>query len=357
MKLLIPLSLSFILALSSCNDKITDPMENNLGDIACVVPIETIKTSLTQKAIDPRVAHLLYREYTIAHPEILKNSDLIQDSGYFNHIEDRLMDFYPTIAYAGFLEDCQEEIDRLAEYFPDDFDNTVDTDAIDTVLSLSVATMMLGFDQADSTLWNAYDTLAAQWPNSPATMSDILNIHPDSQSFKTSAVNPWIVVGAAAGYTLYSATIALWSGNKARNKAEDEYGSPTSDNFCDVARHVYWNMLMRRYTTKGTAAFYAWMYEELHPNACSAHQMDFHNNFIGRNSKYSTFRDKNNTGLYAYNVWFENVVDYVDISSNGIDVRGSWVDATDPSTELMTCEQMKEDHRDNISNTTYIYFR
>ena len=40
-------------------------------------------------------------------------------------------------------------------------------------------------------------------------------------------------------------------------------------------------------------------------------QKDFHNNYVGRVSKYSLFRDKQNTKRWQWKKWCENVRTFV----------------------------------------------
>ena len=82
--------------------------------------------------------------------------------------------------------------------------------------------------------------------------------------------------------------------------------------------------------------------------------MDFHNNYVGRVSKYSVFRDKPNTKKWQWKKWCENVRTFVNDSNNAVYVgNGRWWDNLN-ELETKTCKQIRKD-RNTISDYKYIH--
>jgi len=137
-------------------------------------------------------------------------------------------------------------------------------------------------------------------------------------------------------------------------KKQDYYGGYGTDNKSDAFRHITWNVLMRRYVGNTIAYLTAGANEVCGSNKCSSKQMDFHNNYVGRVSKYSVFRDKPNTKKWQWKKWCENVRTFVNDSNNAVYVgNGRWWDNLN-ELETKTCKQIRKD-RNTISDYKYIY--
>ena len=114
---------------------------------------------------------------------------------------------------------------------------------------------------------------------------------------------------------------------------------------------------MRRYTGITVAFVTSAANEFCGNNRCCSKQMDFHNNYVGRQSKYWTFRDITGTNPWAWKKWSANVYDYVQNSSNEYFVGGNiWVDNSSDS-EILECTQIKTYRKNIIPKYKYIYIK
>lgn len=58
--------------------------------------------------------------------------------------------------------------------------------------------------------------------------------------------------------------------------------------------------------------------------------MDYHNNNLGRDTKYNLFRGKWLADMHKWELWGTRVRDFVDNTNNGIKVN--WLETTDKET-------------------------
>ena len=85
-------------------------------------------------------------------------------------------------------------------------------------------------------------------------------------------------------------------------------------------KHICVSMLLRRYLSI-TKAFLIMdvVYEGItnqNDNARDTH-MDLHNNMVGRETKYWTFRGSYFGDMYDYNLWISRIYSFVQNSNNG----------------------------------------
>lgn len=306
------------------------------------------------------VIHVLHREFVISNPDVILTSELL-DSNYISHMENRLIQLYPNVAFIGMLNFTDGKLQPIINDLPSYID-TVDVIDMDTIPSLFSEKRELNMDSIESFEWQAFEALAQKYSSSPATLDEILET--DSTLFASSGktnIN-WCKIT----YAYYLSAIAtpwasfrVWqSGRRAERmeKKPDYYGSYGTDNKSDAFRHITWNVLMRRYVGNTIAYLTAGANEVCGSNKCSSKQMDFHNNYIGRVSKYSLFRDKQNTKRWQWKKWCENVRTFVNDSNNAVYVGdGRWWDNTNKS-ETKTCKQIRKD-RKTISDYKYIYLK
>jgi hypothetical protein len=80
--------------------------------------------------------------------------------------------------------------------------------------------------------------------------------------------------------------------------------------------------------------------------------MDFHNNSIGFNTMYDSFRGGFFKDLNNWEKWSENVRNYVNNPGNGVIMPGWDDESTEPTSNSDARNQTK-----NIPSNKYIYYR
>ena len=156
-------------------------------------------------------------------------------------------------------------------------------------------------------------------------------------------------VGVNLGIIGWKANRMLWAVDRAREKSQQFY--PTMgeiDTQRDAHRHIYWNVLMRRYV----GPFYAKQGADWHErnSTGAARVMDLHNNEIGRSHRYRWFRGHWLADKWKPDVWAERVRNFVDhVGVNG-EYIPEWATA-DPTTAEA------EARAACVPSTKYIYFR
>ena len=314
-------------------------------------------------AFDAQVIHVIHREYLISNPNKVLKSDLVGDTNYINHLENRLITMYPTEAYVGMIEDNDSVLFNLLSNAPTYVDTLEFTES-DTIPTLNMEADILAMDSTDSFLWNQYEDLASGFSTGhPATYEDIMNIN---QSGKTAGIFglvlkfPVASASAVVGVAWISWR-AIQCKNRAEDKAEEFYPNLYSgDTKRDAFRHITWQMLTRRYCGKTTAWILGGIKESslMSNNTCTAKQMDLHNNLIGRAKKYSDFRDFWGTSPWQWKKWCTNIKNYINApTTNAIHVEGDWTEQTGNTTYdiIETCTNIETDRKSVFNKYKYIY--
>jgi hypothetical protein len=304
-------------------------------------------------AFPASVIHVLHREYVLDNPELELTSELM-DEAYVSHMENRLQELYPGEAYTGMLEYTDDilssVISNLGSYV-----DSVDAYDVDTIPNFWSEKNDMNLDSTESEDWVAFDALAAKFPEEPATLQEILSLDSTlSHSGKTqlngcqfayayvlsSYATPW------AAFRVYQ------SGERAKSQEKLHYNNINGvDTEGDAYRHIVWNMLMRRYVGNVIAWTTSGVNEICGNNSCSSRQMDFHNNYIGRVTKYELFRDRNNTGNWAWETWCNNAYTWVSNSNNNVDKSLVWRNSS--GAEILNCNQIQS-NRSTTSQYMYI---
>jgi hypothetical protein len=303
------------------------------------------------------VIHVIHREYILSHPGIVLKSELL-DPDYVNHMETRLIQMFPLTAFSGMMDSADYIINNVIASLPT-YTDSVEYIEADTIPNYFSEIQHMNLDSIEQLEWRMFDSLAVMYPSNPAELSQILELDSLLGSnkteinwckvyygmFLTSVTNPWVA-------------FRVWqSGKRANSREFHYYGGNYTDTKSDAYRHITWNMLMRRYTGITVAFVTSAANEFCGNNRCCSKQMDFHNNYVGRQSKYWTFRDITGTNPWAWKKWSANVYDYVQNSSNEYFVGGNiWVDNSSDS-EILECTQIKTYRKNIIPKYKYIYIK
>ncbi len=155
-------------------------------------------------------------------------------------------------------------------------------------------------------------------------------------------------VGVGLGIIGWKANRMVWAVDRARAKSLEFYPSLEYDNTRrDAHRHIYWNVLMRRYV----GPFYSKLGADWHErNSVGAPRvMDLHNNEIGRSHRYVSFRGHWLSDKWKPDVWAVRVRNFVDQAHVNGEYIPEWATATPTTAEA-------EARAACVSPTKYIYF-
>lgn len=135
--------------------------------------------------------------------------------------------------------------------------------------------------------------------------------------------NPYIVVGfslgVAAGWKYFRAKQAE---RRAIRQSSAFYPSQhETDTQRDAHRHISVSLMLRRFVGADLAK-YATDWHERNSSG-PAHVMDLHNNDIGREHRYKSFRGRRILDRWDYKLWTSNIFVYIDDeAANGVLVTG-----------------------------------
>ena len=309
----------------------------------------------------PAVAiHVLEREYAI-HSN--KPNSRISGLSLDEYIEKRLLELYPDIAYEGMIEKSRTEIERLTKEYEVYLEELAAYEASIGIISSPVdeyvpfttlenEIALTNMTQSEISLYKELEALASSdRPVDLETLNSVIN-----------RPNGRVAGGVISTAALLFAPIPLiaWrviqSKDRAEQRAEQFFpGLTGSGGKGDAFRHIFVSMHLRRYLTRPAA----WaimggveLYRDIDgSNTPRDRTMDIHNNSIGFNTMYDSFRGGFFKDLNNWEKWSENVRNYVNNPGNGVKVQGWDNSNTKPATNSDAREQTK-----NIPSNKYIYY-
>jgi hypothetical protein len=328
----------------------------------------------TTTPIYPAVAvYIVYREYLHHHPSITRLS--MDDPAYQAYMERRLRQLYPTRGYSGMMRDAVREARRNREAW----DAYERASAFSTLSTTSEEFCAAGEPCDPGTDTPAPVDLDPSWvgqqefPVPPDEELPTLAAEVDSMQMEPEEVQEmYYYESLATGtYSLYSVTsagpssgaqtqpsrddlirmaaggsapgevhaeiapvgvvalvglgIAAWKAyrvhqakNRAIQRSDQFYPSlPYSDSRRDAHRHIFLNVQLRRYVGGAVAKQITDWYESQENNAPAGRWMDYHNNDIGRDVKYNSFRGHWLWDRWDWKEWAEKVRNYINHEENG----------------------------------------
>jgi hypothetical protein len=366
-----------------------------------VVPVAvgpTLWKSATRVAVEyrtptyPAIAvYIVYREYVNQHPSIRHLS--ADDKEYQKYMEKRLRELYPKKGYSGMMRDAVAEHRRnvavlrtsmtvasdesppdalvcgghgepnqpAPSYDPDPSGNGEQEFPVDETI---VPTVQEEIDSLQATPAEAdglryYETLAltegdyrlaSKTPE--LTRDDLIRAAAAGRSPDGVGVQAVpLVVSIPLGIAVFFAPRIAFSWWRAVDAAENHYPNlETRDTRRDAFRHTYLSVMLRRYCTSAIAKVVTDLNEDFGDNNPAASKyMDLHNNDLGREVKYSRFRDRRFWGRWSWGVWSHRVRDYIDLGNNGVFI-GGWGIAAPTNEQARAGEALVPDEK-------YIYFK
>jgi hypothetical protein len=323
----------------------------------------------TLPAYPAEALYLIQREYeTFMDSSSLKSRTIyygtscisIDSLSLYQYTEIRLLTLYPETAYEGMVNDMIEEATSASQAYNEYLENLsiwelsqdIDNgypDENDEINSIDDLIDVMDITSEEETYIESFDLLARD--SNYATIEDINNLigtnTPEGCSEK-AFLGPFLYAAALTPLAdTYSVATILVCRKRALDK-QIEYYDP-NDIKGDAFRHVYVNMLLRRYLTEVAAWFIMDVFwENYSQNAPRDKYMDLHNNYVGRHSKYALFRGDWANDMYDWGLWGQRVRGYIfNASSNGS--LKTWTTSTPTSTI--------KSEESNTSKSRYIYYQ
>lgn len=148
-----------------------------------------------------------------------------------------------------------------------------------------------------------------------------------------------VAVGIVGGYVYWRAS---QSAGRAYGRAELYYGNLTGDDDNrDAFRHMYVNVLLRRYITGVLGKL---IMDHRERNSTPREKaMDLHNNDIGRSVRYEHFRARRWLDRWNWEKWGERVRDYTNSPSNREFIPSWAIDPGPTASEAQARERLVPD--------------
>lgn len=187
--------------------------------------------------------------------------------------------------------------------------------------------IILNMNANETSMLESMNNLARM--RSFATLNDILNTSGKTQTIsRRFDASIFGMIAIMLGSYIYER--ALLCEQRAITMTLTYYGETDSNGTIilnsstdgDAFKHIFVNVMLRRYLTQPLAYLIMDVYYEYaNPNHPCDTYMDWHNNYVGRKTKYSTFRVGND-----WENWGVNVKNYINNISNG--VYKNWTSST-----------------------------
>lgn len=361
-------------------------------------PLATPRSEMQAPSYPAIAVYIVYREYVIQNPGLRRLDP--DDARYQRYMEKRLRELYPQRGYAGMMKDavaefrayrqrwnehaarsgvqigvqacesvmsiastggCEGEVTEPSPPFPEYEDDpswadqqefVVDEAALPT-LPEEADTLQLTADENE--LLHHYEDLAVgnEIHISGAdglTRDDLIRLAAAGGTPGESGAQfwgPWITV--PLGIAAYFGPRILFARLRAEHASASYYPDLNpGDTRRDAFRHVYVNVMLRRYCS-GPIAKLVMDVNEWGNDTWGARVMDEHNNDIGRDVKYRHFRGHWLWDRWSWGVWGHRVRRYIDDPQNG-----TFIEALQ-STTLTEYEARR--YEQPVPARSYIFFR
>lgn len=336
-------------------------------------PPEVVKSKLPK--FPAEVLYVVGREYeTIKDGTSMKaarqkmNGKIanINEMTLNRYVEDRLTELYPEEAYVGIANDMvaeglqtidqyQDYLDRLSAYELS-IGIYVEPEPVTpafTTVEDEIELMNMTPDEEIS--FRRLNQLAIS--SDFATIDDFDNIIYNSKSNDgknkvTQVAWGWISAAGIVTLGVYTVARTLICKKRAENKQNEFYGGTgivlNSGTQNDAFKHIYVSMMLRRYLTELMSwAVMDFYWENTSENKPCDKYMDLHNNYVGRHTKYSTFRGSFWSDMHKWELWGARVRDFVNTTSNS--VKKTW--------NLSTIESTVKSDKNSTDKNKYIYWK
>ena len=304
---------------------------------------------------DPAVLYVLAREYE-------GEQDTLRSMG--EYVEERLIELYPERAYRGMMSKMADvTMSRLQEVhkMPQYRKNTVDGISMSSPnevyfnsVSDSAEVELMQMTEAEASIF--WDLNALADAENKVRLADFNSISAFDSEWGLKAVlmgdeipyiakEEWAMSFVSMGVASSTIYRVLQSKARAEYVARHFYHANTSyGKRGDAYKHIFVNLLLRKYTTSRIA----WLIMDVYWERASVNKpcdnvMDFHNNLVGREYQYDNLLG----GSDDWRKWAYNLRDFIDDTTHNAEFMNWRLDT--PS--LIVNEEEKK-----VSPNKYIYW-
>ena len=360
----------------------------------------------------PLAIYIVYREYVHLHPNLTTLSP--DDRQYQHYMEKRLRELYPDQGYAGMMRDALAEARRnrqaVEQYMRDlrDYEqNSLGMDMFSSTTMSTCGSTYVDPNAGADASWTGQDEFAVppdeQLPTIQMEIDSLQLVGPevdDIYYYESLAKGTYsggggggggtgepvliesvdgeptrdnLIRAAAAGYkpgemtaqtnpvligSIALGVVAAWKTYRVVQAEARAHQKSTAlfpnvdpqDTRRDAHRHIYVNMMLRRYVGATAGKIIMDRYEDQNGSFGPARVMDLHNNDIGRSHRYNAFRGHWLWDRWDWNEWALKVRNYInDEPANGEYIH-EW--STDPRPTLEQAWAREA----CVADARYIYF-
>lgn len=308
--------------------------------------------------------HIIYREFLHQNPEFTTYADM--QVPFSKYLEDRLIELYPEISYEGMMQTAINEYDDYAlasVNYADALNEVEEVKKLKIIPTLKEEIEATAMTQDEIAMWNDLEQYATSDKKIKRSELDNLLIQYGQMDkgivIGTIVIGTWGIVAiagggvavVAGGYFLFR---ALQARSRALSTATNHFGNIRGGEQSDAYKHIYASMHLRRYAGRAIAQLFGWGQEAIiNRNQCHDREMDYHNNRVGRSTKYSTFR--NGTSRHDWGRWGRRVRDFVNNPGANGTIHSSWANFN-TTTNLPNCSTVDSDVA-STSTSKFIYYR
>ncbi|MEQ9404167.1 MAG: hypothetical protein RIM99_11305 [Cyclobacteriaceae bacterium] len=335
---------AFVLFLISCQNETNIAIDESVELTRPAEPDIDFEFNTPDYPIE--VVYIIQKEF---ENQVLSSGLTKEGLSKIAYLEKRILELYPEKGYKGMLIEDQKLFDRyLEEYalYEEELRIHEEKMGIESIVENSVPFSLanLKLTKSESQRFNELDAIASKMINSE-------DIHV-LMSSGASSRGPIALSIAGAGLSVNIALVIL-AEDRARSLAVNYFGNENPGTKGDAFKHIYVSMHLRRYQSKAIAKLIMDTWEALNSNQPRDRQMDFHNNVIGRDTRYSLFRGSMLGDLNDWQQWGRNVRDYINYCTNGMpmDQFYDW-DDNPPSTRQAIFNISAQPY----NNIRYVYY-
>ncbi|MBO5974839.1 MAG: hypothetical protein J6U44_05640 [Paludibacteraceae bacterium] len=334
-------------------------------------PITTVDTTKIP-SFPAEIIYILAREYEAIHDETKQKyhtekakSEREDSITIDNYLEKRLIQFYPNLAYKGMIKKLyflsqnsipkKQQKDLLQPTLEIKLSEKKENERFHTYVSDKDEIEFLNMTSEEIKIYRQLNALADS--SLFFSLNDLENISLNDSNFQTKKQ---LLSDSIPFFLKENLTIPLiFSGggsyvfyrimqSKARAEYVSEYLYPQRTKYGmqgDAFRHIFVNVMLKRYTSEALAWLIMDIYwEKAGNNAPCDLLMDLHNNSVGRSTKYQYFRGDN---LFDWQKWAKNIEFFINDTTRNATFK-NW-------NQAMPLFLITQD-KNNTDKNSYLYW-
>ena len=325
------------------------------GSEVLVKTSEVLPDTSIIPSFDVAVLYILAREYE-------NTQDTLRSMG--EYVEERLMELYPEKAYRGMMSKVAEQtmsrmqtVRRLPQYRINSIDGLTFSSSNESyfnTMSDSAEVELMQMTDAEAFIYWKLNALADDIDKFRLLELDSLSVFDSEWGLNAVLMGndipylmqeDWVISFVSMGVVSSTIYRVLQSKARAEYVARHFFHNNTSyGKRGDAYKHIFVNVLLRKYTTSQIAWLVMDVYwEKKSVNMPCDHMMDFHNNLVGREYQYDNLLK----GSDDWRRWAYNLRDFVNDTTHNAEFM-NW--------RLDTPSFIVAEEENKVSPHKYIYW-